>query len=214
MWLGLNASLQHALPRNLAAAAESVVGATTSSASTAPTSTAPTSTAPASAARLGQVGVTALQIETLQPWGRSYESILAALEEDGRFYVEGDGSFVVCGHQTVGPENQQTLWLGDDDSLVKTAPTPGWRPPADSGISTVVWRIEGNLFAGTHDLDYATVNGYAPWREWQQLLKMLEPLSTTHDDGQTGGATVTELVVQLHRFGQYIRLEGPPHGVS
>jgi hypothetical protein len=204
MWLGLNASLQHALPLNLAAAAASAVRSTSSSAST----------AQPSVTQLGDVGVTVLQIETLQPWGRSYESILAALEADGRFYVEGDGSFVACGHETVGPENQQTLWLGDDDSLVKTAPTPGWRPPADSGISTVVWRIEGNLFAGTDDLDYATVNGYAPWREWLRFLQMLEPRLTTREGGQTAGSTVTELVVQLHRFGQYIRLAGPPHGVS
>lgn len=204
MWLGLNASLQHALPLNPAATEAAAGPATVSQGPNEPTS----------AKHLGEVGVTALQIEELRAWGRSYDSILEALEDDGRFYVEGDGSFVVCGHATVGPENQGTLWLGDDASLVKTAPTPGWRPPADSGISTVVWRIEGNLFAGAHDLDYATVNGYAPWGQWQRVLGLLAPQLTTRAGEPANGPRVTELVVQLHRFGQYVRLAEPPYGVS
>jgi hypothetical protein len=166
-----------------------------------------------SAHGLSEVGVRAVQVTQLQPWGRSYESILLALELDGRFYVEGDGSFVVCGHQPSGPDNRQVLWLGDDASLVTVAATPGWRPANQAAPASVVWRIEGNLFAGTEELDYATVNGYAPWSEWERLMQMLAP-RTSPVAAAADDAPATDLVVQLHRFGQYIRLTEPPGGVS
>lgn len=194
MWLGLNASLQHALPATLELDDRS--------------------TAQGSVQQLLQVGVRAVPVAQLQAWGRSYDSILLALELDGRFYVEGDGSFVVCGHCPVGDENQQVLWLGEDASLVSVASTPGWRAATESDRPTVVWRIEGNLFAGIEELDYATVNGFAPWSEWARLLQLLAPQPVTATSTQDTSPRSSELLVQLHRFGQYIRLAEPPHGVS
>lgn len=194
MWLGLNASLQHALldTPKLADQPQAQV----------------------SVQQLSEVGVRAVSVARLQPWGRSYDSILLALELDGRFYVEGDGSFVVCGHVPTGTDNQQVLWLGEDTSLVSVAPTPGWRATTPSESSSVVWRIEGNLFAGTEELDYATVNGFAPWSEWERLLQLLAPQPTQESPPTIDPSRSSELVVQLHRFGQYIRLAEPPVGVS
>jgi len=190
MWLGLNASLQHGLP--------------------VPRATGDSSLGHASVGHLSEVGVMAVQVGHLEPWGKSYESILLAMELDGRFYVEGDGSFVVCGHQLAGAENQEILWLGDDASLVKISPTPGWR----AAPATVVWRIEGNLFAGAVELEYATVNGFAPWSEWERLWQLIAPQLVVGPADGLGGVVSTDMVVQLHRYGQYVRLPEPPRGVA
>lgn len=133
------------------------------------------------------------------PWGRRFEEIVARLQADGRVYVEGDGSFVLCGNELCGDHNRETLWCGQLPDKARVAPTIQWRNPAsDNPCPKCIWRIEGNLCDGATGMDSVSLNGWAPWPEWQQLIDLLGPVSNPDD------STQSTPLLQLHHFGVYL----------
>ncbi len=132
-------------------------------------------------------------------WGRTFEEIVARLLADGRVYIEGDGSFVLCGTEPCGDHNRETLWYGKRPDKAGVAPTIQWRSPAsDNPSPKCIWRIEGNLCDGASGMDSVSLNGWAPWSEWQQLFEWLGPVSNPDDSPQPTP------VLQLHHFGVYL----------
>ncbi|MBL8890736.1 MAG: hypothetical protein JNL67_12225 [Planctomycetaceae bacterium] len=178
MWLGLNAILEHVHIEN---ASDSGLNETV-------LSLVPN-------AQRSMFGVSLVRVGEKRPWGHSFEFVRERLEADGNAHVEGDGSFVLCGQASCSEQNKLTLWLGQLPQIAQILPTNQWRDPAVTSESRMVWRIEGNLCDGAAGLDSISLNGWAPWSEWQKLLALIGP---------TNG--LTPFTIQLHHFGVYVTL--------
>lgn len=180
MWLGVNAILEHAVV---------LANSPTTSRMESALSLVPTKLR-------SELGLSLVQVGDKQPWGLSFEELRERLEASGKAYVEGDGSFVLCGNATCREHNQQTLWLGQLPQVVQVLPTNQWRAPtAHNEAPTTVWRIEGNLCDGANGLDSISLNGWAPWTEWQSLLGLIGPTSIE-----------VPFTIQLHHYGIYATL--------
>lgn len=199
MWTGLNCILEHAIVERMIA---------TTDASSAEPSTAKENKfdsdfeqlLPDSIKNAPQTAVfLANRILGKAPWGRRFEEIVARLQADGRVYIEGDGSFVLCGNEPCGNHNRETLWYGQQPDKARVAPTVQWRnPSSDNPSPACVWRIEGNLVDGANGMDSVSINGWAPWAEWQRLFDLLGPVSNSDTSPQPTP------VLQLHHFGVYL----------
>lgn len=180
IWLGLNAILEHTVV---------LANATTISRMDSALSVVPT-------ALQNELGLSSVQVGEKRPWGISFEEVRERLDTSGRAYVEGDGSFVLCGNAACLEQNKQTLWLGQLPQVVQFLPTNQWREPmANMEARTMVWRIEGNLCDGARGLDSISLNGWAPWTQWQSLLALIGPTSVE-----------APFTIQLHHYGVYASL--------
>jgi hypothetical protein len=149
--------------------------------------------------------LTIVQVGAKAPWGMTFEDIRQRLDDDGRAYLEGDGSFVLCGNQTCHENNRQTCWLGRLPKLAQVVSTTQWRSnSAEFPHPTIVWRIEGNLCDGAMGLDSISLNGWAPWPEWQKLFQLIGPRRLG------SGPDGVYPVLQLHHFGVYVELPAAP----
>lgn len=149
--------------------------------------------------RARQTEFRAVEVLEKSPWGRSFEDIRDRLETDGPAYVEGDGSFVLCGKAACSNENRTTLWCGQLPSIVDVQPTNQWRAPtAENSHPVVVWRIEGSLCDGAAGLDSISLNGWAPWAEWQRVFDLLGPIASHPTPFPPSS------VLQFHHFGLYL----------
>lgn len=186
MWLGLNAILEHAqiAPVGIMACTIEQLLLETESERACPTE------------------FQTLQVIEKAAWGRSFEEIRARLHDDGRAYIEGDGSFVLCGNEPCTDKNRQTVWCGQLPNLVRVAPTGHWREPTEEKpVPACVWRIEGNLCDGAKGLDSISLNGCAPWSEWQRLFELLGPVFSADSPAPP------RAVLQLHHFGTYLAVK-------
>ncbi len=133
------------------------------------------------------------------PWGRSFEEIRTRLQADAPAFVEGDGSFVLCGKQPCTEENRTTLWCGQLPTIIEVQPTRQWRAPVSENPNPIgVWRIEGSLCDGANGLDSISLNGWAPWAEWLRVFELLGPISSEPSP------FLTRSVLQFHQFGVYV----------
>ncbi|MDP1564527.1 MAG: hypothetical protein Q8M16_24365 [Pirellulaceae bacterium] len=186
MWLGLNAILEHAQIAPMGITAWTIERILLDT----------------ELERAGPTEVRSLQIIEKVAWGRSFEEIRARLHDDGRAYIEGDGSFVLCGNEACTVRNRQTVWCGQLPSLLRVVPTVHWREPnVENPLLSCVWRIEGNLCDGANGLDSISLNGWAPWSEWQRLFELLGPVFSS------AAPVPPRCVLQMHHFGTYFAVK-------
>lgn len=196
MWLGLNATLQYGKVVAPDGAAFDWGAGEGSNARFDP------SDAATFAADWGPILKNFQAIPRLEPdvWPVTFEQCLVAMEMDGRIYSEGDGAFVLCGHESPAAENQMTYWMGRQPALRHVVGTEGWREGGATGDPPpVVWRIEGNLVDGRGGLDHATVNGVAPLPQWHRLLELL----TNSTDAAVTSPSAARWALQFHQYGVY-----------
>jgi len=156
--------------------------------------------------RARQTEFRAVEVIEKSPWGRSFEDIRERLETDGPAYVEGDGSFVLCGKAACSSDNRTTLWFGQLPSIINVLPTNQWRAPAAENAQPVtVWRIEGGLSDGANGLDSISLNGWAPWAEWQRVFELLGPIASLQTPFPASS------VLQFHQFGLYLPIANIGH---
>lgn len=204
MWLGLNATLQY----GKVVAADGAAGdwgAGDWGAGEASNAPFDPSDAVTFAADWGPILKNFQAVPRLEPavWPVTFEQCLVAMEMDGRIYSEGDGAFVLCGHESPAAENQVTYWMGRQPALRHVIRTEGWREGGETGDPPpVVWRIEGNLVDGRGGLDHATVNGVAPLAQWHRLLELLTN-STDAASAASAGSSAARWALQFHQYGVY-----------